>query len=154
MRAERRRAREAAMRALYQVDLSGCAAEWAVQCALDQSQDLELTEQGKSFAAQLVRGSSEHKREIDSIMADVAHDWSVGRMSPTDRNIMRIAVYEMLHLEDVPIATSIDEAVEIAKIYGSADSPRFVNGILGSLAERLKRQAADSLKEGGSDTAR
>ena len=154
MRAERRRAREAAMRALYQADLSGCAAEWAVQCALEQSQDLELTEQGKSFAAQLVRGSCEHKREIDSIMAEVAHDWSIGRMSPTDRNIMRIAVYEMLYLEDVPIASSIDEAVEIAKIYGSADSPRFVNGILGTLAERLKRQAMGSPGGGGSDTAR
>lgn len=145
MRAERRRAREAAMRALYQVDLSGCAAEWAVQCALEQSQDLELTEQGRSFAGQLVRGSCEHRQEIDSVMAEVAHDWSVSRMSPTDRNIIRIAVYEMLHLDEVPIASSIDEAVEIAKIYGSADSPRFVNGILGSLAERLR---------GGSDTAR
>ena len=154
MRAERRRAREAAMRALYQADLSGCAAEWAIQCALEQSPDLELTEQGKSFAVQLVRGSCEHKREIDSIMADVAHDWSVSRMSPTDRNIMRIAVYEMLYLEDVPVASSIDEAVEIAKIYGSADSPRFVNGILGSLAERLKRQAIGGQEEGGSDTAR
>jgi len=133
------------MRALYQVDLSGCAAEWAVQCALEQSQDLELTEQGRSFAGQLVRGSCEHRQEIDSVMAEVAHDWSVSRMSPTDRNIIRIAVYEMLHLDEVPIASSIDEAVEIAKIYGSADSPRFVNGILGSLAERLR---------GGSDTAR
>jgi len=154
MRAERRRAREAAMRALYQVDLSGCATEWALRCALEQSQDLELSEQGRSFAGQLVRGSCEHKREIDSIMADVAHDWSIGRMSPTDRNIMRIAVYEMLYLEDVPIASSIDEAVEIAKIYGSADSPRFVNGILGSLAERLRRQPLGGQEEGGSDTAR
>ncbi len=54
-------------------------------------------------------------------------------MSPTDRNIMRIAVCEMLYLKDVPVATAIDEAVEIAKLYGTADSPRFVNGILGGL---------------------
>ena len=67
---------------------------------------------------------------------------------------MRIAVYEMLYLDDVPVASSIDEAVEIAKIYGSADSPRFVNGILGSLVERLKRQAIGGQEEGGSDTAR
>ena len=59
-------------------------------------------------------------------------------MSPTDRNIMRIAVCEMLYLKDVPVATAIDEAVEIAKLYGTADSPRFVNGILGALAERIK----------------
>ncbi len=154
MRAERRRARESAMRALYQVDLSGCATEWALRCALEQSQDLGLSEQGRSFAGQLVRGSCEHKQEIDKVLAEVAHDWSVSRMSPTDRNIMRIAVYEMLYLDDVPVASSIDEAVEIAKVYGSADSPRFVNGILGSLAERRKRQAASGPEQGGSDTAR
>jgi N utilization substance protein B len=101
-----------------------------------------------------VRGSCEHKQEIDKVLAEVAHDWSVSRMSPTDRNIMRIAVYEMLYLDDVPVASSIDEAVEIAKVYGSADSPRFVNGILGSLAERRKRQAASGPEQGGSDTAR
>jgi len=155
MRAERRRAREAAMRALYQVDLSGCAEEWAIQCALEQSHDLDLGERGKSFARQLVLGSCERKQDIDGIMAEVAHDWAVNRMSPTDRNIMRIAVYEMLYLESVPVASSIDEAVEIAKLYGSADSPRFVNGILGTLADRLKRQASGGTAEGGDgDTAR
>ncbi len=140
MRAERRRAREAAMRALYQMDLSGCAEEWAMECAIQESHNLQLSERGKSFARQLVIGTCERKQDIDSVIAGVAHDWSVSRMSPTDRNIMRIAVYEMLYLDDVPIASSIDEAVEIAKLYGSADSPRFVNGILGTLADKLKRR--------------
>ncbi len=134
--------------------MSGCAKEWAIQCALEQSQDLELTERGKSFANQLMQGSCERRQEIDGIIAEVAHDWSVSRMSPTDRNIMRIAIYEMLYLEDVPVASSIDEAVEIAKLYGSADSPRFVNGILGTLAARLKRQASGSPEGADSDTAR
>ncbi|HAN87337.1 MAG: transcription antitermination factor NusB [Bacillota bacterium] len=138
MRSERRRAREAAMRALYQMDMSGCSPEWAVAFAVNDSADLDLPERARSYAVELVMGAVERIREIDEIMTGLSHDWAVSRMSPTDRNIMRIAVWEMLYLKDVPVAAAIDEAVEIAKLYGTADSPRFVNGILGALAERIK----------------
>lgn len=138
MRSERRRAREAAMRALYQMDMSGCTSEDAISYAVSSSSDLDLPERAQGYASQLVCAAVERMTEIDAVMAGIAHDWAVQRMSPTDRNIMRIAVCEMLYLKDVPVATAIDEAVEIAKLYGTADSPRFVNGILGALAERIK----------------
>jgi N utilization substance protein B len=144
MRSERRRAREAAMRALYQMDMSGCSPEWAVSFAVNDSVDLDLPDRAQSYAAQLVMGTVERMREIDEIMTGLSHDWAVSRMSPTDRNIMRIAVWEMLYLKDVPVAAAIDEAVEIAKLYGTADSPRFVNGILGALAERIKDEQASA----------
>ena len=130
------------MRALYQMDMSGCSPEWAVSFAVNDSVDLDLPDRAQSYAAQLVMGTVERMREIDEIMTGLSHDWAVSRMSPTDRNIMRIAVFEMLFLKDVPVAAAIDEAVEIAKLYGTADSSRFVNGILGALAERMKDEQA------------
>lgn len=151
MRSERRRAREAAMRALYQMDMSGCSPEWAVSFAVENSCDLDLPDRSRSYATQLVMGTVERMREIDEIITGISHDWSVSRMSPTDRNVMRIAVCEMLYLKDVPVAAAIDEAVEIAKLYGTADSPRFVNGILGALAERMK---ADEPLETGADSGK
>lgn len=152
MRFERRRAREAAMRALYQMDMSGCSPEWAVAFAVNDSADLDLPERARSYAVELVMGTVERIREIDEIMTGLSHDWAVSRMSPTDRNIMRIAVWEMLYLKDVPVAAAIDEAVEIAKLYGTADSPRFVNGILGALAERIKDgQASAGESVGGEE---
>jgi N utilization substance protein B len=126
------------MRALYQMDLSGCGPRRAVEYAIGDSPDLPLSPHAKEYAESLVMGAWAHREAIDSEIASLARDWSVGRMSPTDRNVMRVAVYEMLYVDGVPMATSIDEAVEIAKIYGSADSPRFINGILGGLAEKLR----------------
>lgn len=138
MRAERRMAREAAMRALYQMDLSGCTPEWALQSALEQSFDLKMEGHARDYAEELVNGVAFNLAEVDRAIESVAKDWAMSRMSPTDRNIMRIAVYEMLVSRQVPVASAIDEAVEIAKIYGNAESPRFVNGILGALAERAR----------------
>ncbi|MEA4882871.1 MAG: transcription antitermination factor NusB [Clostridia bacterium] len=138
MRTDRRRAREAAMRALYQMDISGSSPEQACEFAVAGSPDLDLPERAQLFAKTLVFGVVSKLKEIDDVIARLARDWAVDRMSPTDRNVMRIAVFEMLYLHDAPVAASIDEAVEIARLYGSAESSRFVNGILGSLAEMIK----------------
>jgi N utilization substance protein B len=140
MRAERRPAREAAMRALYQMDLSGCDAEWALNTAMEQSPDLKLEGGAREYAGQLVNGVTSNRGVVDKAIEGVAKDWAMSRMSPTDRNIMRIAVYEMMVSKQVPVASAIDEAVEIAKVYGSAESPRFVNGILGALAEQVRAE--------------
>lgn len=140
MRAERRPAREAAMRALYQMDLSGCDPEWALSTAMEQSADLKLEGSAKAYASELVKGVAFNRGAVDRTIESVAKDWAMSRMSPTDRNIMRIAVYEMMVSKQVPVASAIDEAVEIAKVYGSAESPRFVNGILGALAEQARAE--------------
>lgn len=140
MRADRRGARETAMRALFQMDLSGCGPEWALESVMEHSPDLELEGAASEYARSLVMGTSFNIGGIDRVIEGLTHDWAVSRMSPTDRNIMRVAVYEIMHTHDVPMAAAIDEAVEIAKIYGSAESPRFVNGILGALAEQIRAQ--------------
>lgn len=144
MRAERRRAREAAMRALYQMDLSGCSIDRAIEYSVMDSPDLDLSARSMDYARELALGVASDLPRIDVTIANLARDWSLDRMSPTDRNIMRVAVYEMLNVKEVPVAAAIDEAVEIAKTYGSADSPRFINGILGSLAEQLKAKPSES----------
>jgi len=88
------------------------------------------------FAERLVQGVLTHAETIDAIIRENAANWSLERMARTDRNILRMAIYELLHVDDVPGSVTINEAVELAKIYGDADSGRFVNGILGNVLRR------------------
>ena len=76
-----------------------------------------------------------HQTEIDASLADISEHWAVSRMPLVDRNILRLAVYEILYVDDIPDSVSINEAVEMAKSYGGEDSSKFVNGVLGRLAE-------------------
>ena len=94
-------------------------------------------ERVRSYALLLVNGVMEHLAEIDSKMSEFATDWSVERMPATDRNILRVAVFEILHEQPaLPAGVAINEAVEIAKSYGTDESPRFINGVLGKLAKK------------------
>lgn len=94
-------------------------------------------ERVKGYALLLVNGVMEHLAEIDSKMSEFATDWSVERMPATDRNILRVAVFEILHEQPaLPAGVAINEAVEIAKSYGTDESPRFINGVLGKLAKK------------------
>ena len=84
----------------------------------------------RQFAEELIRGVIEHHREIDHLIVQHAENWALERMGTVDRNAMRIAVYEMLHREDIPPVVSINEAVELAKAFSDEISSRFVNGVL------------------------
>ncbi|MFA6635787.1 MAG: transcription antitermination factor NusB [Candidatus Omnitrophota bacterium] len=88
------------------------------------------SEEVKSYAEMLVLGVGEHMCEIDSAISGFAANWEIGRMATIDRNIIRIAAYELMFLEEVPPKVAINEAIEIAKKYGDKDSGKFVNGIL------------------------
>lgn len=92
---------------------------------------------GFQFAAELVKGVSEHATELDELISSHAKDWTIERMPVIDRNLLRMALFEMLYLEDVPAPVAINEAVELAKIYSTEDSSRFVNGLLGSVSAEL-----------------
>ncbi len=92
---------------------------------------------GFTFASELVRGVTEHCDELDELISGHAKDWAIERMPVIDRNLLRMALFEMLHLDDVPAAVAINEAVELAKIYSTEDSSRFVNGLLGSVSAEL-----------------
>ncbi len=96
-----------------------------------------LTAEVKEFGRRLLDGTITHLPEIDEKLRTYAREWSLERMANVDRNILRLALYEMLYLDDVPLSVSINEAVELAKIYSTPDSGRFINGILGKIATEL-----------------
>lgn len=93
------------------------------------------------FADELVRGVMEHRAEIDEIIKKHAENWDLRRMAVVDRNVMRLALHEMLHRDDIPPVVSINEAVDIAKRYSTEESGRFVNGILDRVKGELLRPA-------------
>lgn len=121
---------------LYQIDRTGDRAEdvfgpfWQAQPASD---DL------RSFAERLVRGTMEHREELDRAIGATAQRWRMERMAVVDRNILRLAAYELLHDPATPPAVVIDEAVRVAQRFGSAESGKFINGILDELRSRAQR---------------
>jgi transcription antitermination protein NusB len=92
------------------------------------------------FARDLVRGVDEHMTELDVLIERAARDWSVDRIAPLERSILRTALYEILHRPDVPDEVAIDEAVEAAKTFCGTDAPAFVNGVLGGVVRGLDRE--------------
>lgn len=126
----RRLAREAALRVLFQVEVGHSDVQEAIRY---NASELGLDEGGRSFAASLCLGTLEHRAEIDRVIEEYAVDWRVERMPYVDRNILRMAVYELLYGDGVPASVAVNEAVELAKVYGDRDSGRFINGILGNV---------------------
>ena len=90
------------------------------------------------YARRLALGADERRPELDAVIAARSRGWSVARMNAVDRNLLRLALYEMLYVDEVDVAVTIDECVELAKAYGTDESSRFVNGILGRVADDLE----------------
>ncbi len=126
----RHRARVATLQALFEIDCAGHAPGVVIEHRL---KELELPESGEHFARELVHGISNHQVQLDTLIHRYAPDWPVDQIAIIDRNILRIAIYEILFHENTPIKVAINEAVELAKKFGSDSSSRFVNGVLGSL---------------------
>jgi transcription antitermination protein NusB len=91
-----------------------------------------LAADAKPFTRELAEGVAEHREELDAVISRHAKGWSLERIAPLDRNIMRVALYEIEHRDDVPAEVAIDEAIELAKQYCGTDAPGFVNGVLGA----------------------
>ncbi len=129
----RRKAREMALQTLFQLDYNEDAKKETALEAVISEQD-GISEKAKFYAQELVGGANQHLQEIDGILAGLSADWKLDRMAGVDRNIARLAIYEMkFGAEKLPPNVVINEAVELAKKYGTEDSSRFINGILGSL---------------------
>ena len=128
----RRRARVLALQALYEIDSTGHDME-AVVTRLLASRG-ELSEENALFSHELVRGVLYNKEEIDRNIKSFAAAWPIEQISLVDRNILRLAIFELLLDNKVPVKVAIDEAVELAKTFGSDSSSRFVNGVLGSVS--------------------
>ena len=103
-------------------------------------------EGAKMFTEQLVHGVVNHLAEIDGLISRYAENWNIKRINPTDKNVMRVAMYEMLHCRDIPPVVSINEAVDIAKEFSDAASGKFVNGILDRARKDIKRPARVAVK--------
>lgn len=131
---KRRKARELALKVLFQVDVAGAGAEEAMSFLVAEENSPEQT---VLFAGEIVRGTLEHIGDIDARIQEISRDWTMDRMANVDRNVLRMACYEIMFRDDIPASVSINEAVEIAKLYGDADSGKFVNGILGKIVQDL-----------------
>jgi N utilization substance protein B len=160
---KRREARERAVQFLFQYDLNppeqlAAALDqfWETQRAAAIAEDKGTAHWGQPvelapptadeaavrlFADPLIQGTLEHRDEADAIIRKHAKNWELHRIAAVDRNILRLAIYEMLHREDIPPVVSINEAVDIAKKFSTQDSGKFVNGILDKIKGELMRPA-------------
>ncbi|NUQ00081.1 MAG: transcription antitermination factor NusB [Armatimonadetes bacterium] len=133
----RRRGREEAFKLLFQADQG--VTPWDEMLELNRANSTASPEAWE-FALELTQGAWERREEIDPILDRLARGWTVERMAAADRALLRLAAFELMGRPDVPTGVSINEAVELAKRYGTDDSPRFINGVLGALARELGEQ--------------
>lgn len=126
----RRLSREITLKILFQIDLANVNMEEALKYAFENN---IFAEEVKEFVLLLVEGVVSNLSEIDKIIINYAKNWSLERITNIDRNVLRVAIYEILYLDNVPKNVSINEAIELAKKYGTKSSFSFVNGVLGKI---------------------
>jgi N utilization substance protein B len=129
----RRKARELALQMLFQLDMSSNQPD-AIIATFEELQKSKANT--REFATKIFRGTIEHMPAIDEMIQNQAENWRLSRMAAVDRNIIRMSVYEFLHEDDTPKLVIIDEAIEIAKKYGTQKSSQFINGILDGILKR------------------
>ena len=128
----RRRARRVTLETLYEYDI---ADHPAFEVFARRLVDHPLESAGVEFARGLIEGILRHQKQMDELIARYAPEWPLDQMAVIDRNILRMAIFEFLVDQETPVKVAINEAVELAKIYGSDSAPRFINGVLGTLAD-------------------
>ena len=133
----RRKARELALNALFQGEMTATSAveNFPLLC-----ENFEINKKAIPYGRELVYGITEKRDELDAKIEESAVNWRVSRMSVLDRNIIRLASYEMMFKEDVPPRVAIDEAIELAKRYCGEDSPGFINGILDAILKNIGKE--------------
>ncbi len=136
MAGARRKARALALQALYEVDSVGHEVEGVVNRLLAKG---GLSEENADFTRELVSGVIQNKEKIDLNIRSLATAWPLEQIPVIDRNILRLAIFEILFDNKVPVKVAINEAVELAKSFGSDNSSRFVNGVLGSVSTLVSR---------------
>jgi N utilization substance protein B len=142
----RREARELALQALYQFDLLGGDESGTKSLAMFWEHfDPEAEDEVLAFARELVEGVREHRERIDALIAESAEHWRLPRLSRVDLSVLRLATFELFGRPEIPASVTLNEAVEIARRFGSEESPAFVNGVLDHIARQLAdgRRARD-----------
>jgi len=133
--ASRREAREHALQLLFQIDITGIEPDTAFA---PHWREKEVDPATRSFAEQLVRGAAADAIRIDSLIRAASDNWRIERMAAVDRNVLRVAIYELLHEPGTPPAVVIDEAIEIARRFGGEESGEFVNGVLDAVRKEIE----------------
>lgn len=128
----RRRARRVTLETLYEYDIAG---HDPGEVLLQRLEDNPMERAGVEFAERLIHGVVGYQERMDTLIARYAPEWPLDQMAVIDRNVLRIAIYEFLVTDETPVKVAINEAVELAKVYGSDSAPRFINGVLGTLAD-------------------
>lgn len=132
---KRRKARESTLQILFQLDFNHYLPERAIK---QYWENRKASEEVKEYSNWLVNGIISHQEKIDNIIQSVSEHWRLSRMAVIDRNILRMAVFELLFEEDIAAAIVINEAIEIAKKYSNVEAAAFVNGILDAIRKRLR----------------
>lgn len=132
---QRREAREAAVSILYSIDICGLSRE---EANLSFWRDKDAPQAVREFARYLTDGAEQNLPKIDEIISRHAENWELKRMASIDRAVLRMATFELLSQPDTPVNVIIDEAIEIAKRYSTADSGKFVNGVLDKIKEEVR----------------
>jgi len=142
---KRRKAREHALQILYQLDIKKERPSASV--LKNFWSEYNPDDEVKLFAEEIVKGTFKHLAKINQLIHKCAKNWSLDRMAVVDRNVLRMAVYEILYRLDIPTSVTINEAIEIAKKYGTDESGSFVNGILDSIARMTGKLDEGKLEE-------
>ena len=137
---QRRKAREVALQVLYQLDVLKIDVKEAVELFWN---NFDAPDEVRTFSSLLIEGTWLNVDEIDSLISSSSENWSIARMSKVDKNILRMAVYELLYCHDIPPKVTLNEAIDLGKVYGSENSGSFINGILDALYARLRKTDAD-----------
>ncbi|MFZ5874818.1 MAG: transcription antitermination factor NusB [Nitrospirota bacterium] len=148
----RRKGREYALQVLFGTDLTAAAPAAGARRERDMAEfwaQRRATPEVRAFAESLIRGVDQHRGDIDALVARHATHWTMDRMATVDRNVLRLAVYELLYALDVPDRVVLNEAIEIAKKYGTDESGAFVNGILDHI---IKHDPAVPVRRGAERT--
>ncbi|MDX9872092.1 MAG: transcription antitermination factor NusB [Clostridia bacterium] len=127
---KRHAVREQALKALFACDLGRNDPAAALEMLWAEE---KTNEKARNFSRELVEGVTAKREELDPLLERYTLEWKLNRIATVDRNIMRLALFEMLYSAEVPRAVALDEAIELAKTFGSEESPRFINGILGKI---------------------
>lgn len=141
---KRRANRIAAMQLLYAWECSPCPREKLSEMLFDFFAEQTEPREFYAFAEELFAGTVEHIADIDEVIAACAKNWSLARIARCDLAILRLAIYELLYRQDIPPIVSINEAIDLAKIFSTEDSHRFVNGVLDRVKTRLTRPLRES----------
>jgi len=130
----RRKSREIALQILYLLDVNQGNLEETIE---NFWRDFRPSEKLKDFTVRIVEGVYSHKKEIDNIIQYYSNNWSINRMTTVDRNILRLAIFEILFCPDIPVKVSLNEAIELGKKFGAEKSAGFINGILDRVSHEL-----------------